>query len=80
MAERHLSGGPAGGGPRRTLVGSGRGSSRGYEPIFQDDGDEDETSDERQRREGTRKPLDVGGDRGRAGLSEADEEAWDRLG
>ncbi|KAK4686838.1 hypothetical protein P7C73_g3280, partial [Tremellales sp. Uapishka_1] len=49
---------------RRTLAGSGR-----YEPIFSDEA------------EGQfRKPLDLRPDQGRQGLTEEDEESWDRLG
>ena len=75
VAERHL----AGGSRTRTLVGRGR-----YEALFQDEEATVEGDGERGggggRAGGTRRPLDVGGDRGREGLNEDDEEMWDRLG
>lgn len=60
-------------------------NGRGYEPIFQDDqedaveGDGD-AANRRAREDGTRRPLDVRGQRGREGLNAEDEDAWDRLG
>jgi hypothetical protein len=61
-------------GSRRTLVG---GSRVGYEPIFQDEDEERQL--EGQNAEPVRKPLDVGGNRGRETLADDDEEMWDRL-
>jgi hypothetical protein len=83
VAERHLAGEG-----RRTLVGrSGRGA---YEPIFQDDEEAEigvagegisRTSSAAERTKGgDRRPLDVGGQRGREALGEDDEDMWDRLG
>lgn len=76
VTERQLANG--GGRNRRTLVGgAGR---RGYEPIFQDEDEEEavgggsRSGSGRQSREGVRKPLDVGGERGREGLSREDED------
>ena len=68
----------------------GRGGRGGYEPIFQDDeeaevGLENEgvsrtSSSAGRRRSGDRKPLAVGGGRGRDALGADDEDMWDRLG
>ncbi|ORX34909.1 hypothetical protein BD324DRAFT_633144 [Kockovaella imperatae] len=85
VAERHLAGASSNG-SRRTLVGS----RRGYEPIFQDEEGalEGRSSIDtggsgtkaRSRASGEiRRPLDVGGQRGREGLTEEDEEVWDRM-
>lgn len=81
VAERHLAGS---GEARRTLVGR---NGRGYEPIFQDDldgegegGEDRDAVNRRAREDGTRRPLDVGGQKGRETLNEEDEDAWDRFG
>ena len=83
VAERHLAGEG-----RRTLVG--RSGRSGYEPIFQDDeeaeigiaGEEiSRTSSAAERRKsGDRRPPVVGGQKGREGLGDDDEDMWDRLG
>lgn len=89
VAERHLAGES-----RRTLVG--RGGRAGYEPIFQDEEGEDAGAGASTggRRSGQshgrgtpqvgsgplRKPLDVGGQKGRDDLGAEDEDMWDRLG
>lgn len=78
-AERQLTG-AGGGAAGRTLAG-GR-----YEaiPMYADgvvyDEDEEERGQGQARGGAVRKPLEVGGTRGREGLSEADGDAWDRLG
>lgn len=55
------------GGSRRTLAGRGAG---GYQPIFTD-----EVEDEGQRR-----PVAPANNAGRDGLSQDDEDLWDRVG
>ncbi|KAK1921429.1 hypothetical protein DB88DRAFT_513455 [Papiliotrema laurentii] len=85
VAERRLADTSPNAANRRTLVGrSTRPSATGnYAPIFHDD--EDEARGGQGNGAGVdtrpvRKPLDVGGDRGRQGLNVEDEEMWDRLG
>ena len=74
VAERHLAG------SRRSLAGGG--SRVGYEPLFQDEEAEIDNfirEHDTERTDGTRKPLDLPEDQGRGHLTEADEEAWDRM-
>ena len=76
-AERQLSGAGATGG-HRTLAG-GR-----YEaiPMFSDDVavDEDSPANGPATARGDRRPLDVDRNKGRDGISEGDQDVWDRLG
>ena len=67
-AERQLAGAGAAAGGHRTLA-RGR-----YEaiPLFSDNAVEEGNE--------PRRPLDVGPNKGRDGLGEADRDAWDRLG